>query len=100
MRKASAVSFSGKTVIVTGAAQGIGRAIADRFADEKASVIIADVDEAGGESTADSIRAAGGKARFVRCDVADSAAVNAVIADIVARDGRIDVLVNNAAVLD
>ena len=81
------MSFPGRTVIVTGAGQGIGRAIATRFAAEGASVVIADVDDAGGTATIDAICAAGQKARFVRCDVGSSEAVNALIADVRARRG-------------
>jgi glucose 1-dehydrogenase len=94
------VSFPGKTVIVTGASQGIGRAIAARFADEGAGAVIADVDQAAGQAAVDAIRASGGKARFLRCDVASSEAVNELLADVAANEGRLDVLVNNAAVLD
>ncbi len=64
--------LSGKTTVVTGAASGIGRAIAKRFAAEgAAAVVIADVNVAGGQATAEAISAAGSRGIFVECDVAD-----------------------------
>ena len=90
-----------KTVIITGGASGIGRAIARRFAAEGARVVIADMTEAvreGGEATRSLITAAGGTARFHRCDVASWADVDAVVTATVAEFGRLDVMVNNAAI--
>lgn len=86
-----------RTAIVTGAASGIGKAIAVRFAAEGAHVIVADVTETpreGGQSTVDAIREAGGTATFCRCDVTKAADIDAAVA----QAGRLDIMVNNAAV--
>lgn len=86
-----------RTAIVTGGASGIGKAIAIRFAEEGARVLVADiVDEPleGGDKTVDQIRAAGNKAEFVRCDVTKAEDLEAVVA----LAGRLDIMVNNAAV--
>jgi NAD(P)-dependent dehydrogenase (short-subunit alcohol dehydrogenase family) len=88
----------GKVAVVTGAASGIGRATALALATEGARVGIADVDEAGGEAVAARIREAGGEAFYRRTDVRSMAAVEAVLAEAADRHGRLDVLVNDAAV--
>ena len=90
--------FAGKTAIVTGAAVGIGRAIALRLASEGAFVTIADVKTDLGLETERAIRDAGGRARFVPCDVSQSAAVRAMVEAALAETGRLDVLVNNAGI--
>ncbi len=90
----------GKVVIVTGAAQGIGLACARRFARERAKVVVADINEKAGEAAAHGIRSDGGEAMFTACDVGDKAQVDALMAATVTRYGALDVLVNNAAVLD
>jgi NAD(P)-dependent dehydrogenase (short-subunit alcohol dehydrogenase family) len=89
-----------RTAIVTGAASGIGRAIARRFAGEGARVIIADVRAdpiEGGKPTHDLITAKGGEARFVKADVAIWEDVERLVQDTVAQYGRLDIMVNNAA---
>jgi 3-oxoacyl-[acyl-carrier protein] reductase len=85
-----------KVCIITGGAAGIGRATAERFAEEGATVIIADVNEDAGREAAAAI---GPTATFYKLNVADRAAVQAVVDDVVMKLGRIDVLVNNAGVL-
>lgn len=87
------------TAIVTGGSSGIGRAIARRFAAAGASVVIADIDEApreGGVPTVQAIEVDGGRAEFVACDVSAWEEVDALVGDVVARYGRLDVMVNNA----
>jgi len=89
--------LAGKTAIITGAGQGIGRGIARRFAAEGAAVVVAERDQALGAAVADELtRECGARAAFVRTDVADKAQIAAMVAAALAAFGRIDVLVNNA----
>jgi 2-hydroxycyclohexanecarboxyl-CoA dehydrogenase len=85
--------LANKVVLVTGAARGIGRAIVTRFAEEGATVAIADIEEAGAAKTA---REIGRGAVAVRIDVSDTVAIRAAVAAAVELIGPIDVLVNNA----
>jgi NAD(P)-dependent dehydrogenase (short-subunit alcohol dehydrogenase family) len=88
----------GRNALVTGAASGIGKAVALALAGEGACVIIADLNEQGGREVAAQIVEAGGSARAVACDVADEAAVEAAVMGVVEIEGRLDVMVNNAGI--
>ena len=88
-----------KIAIVTGAAHGIGRAIAEAFAREGAAVLMTDIDESAGEEAAAGIRKEGFIASFIRADVRSEADVAAVVRLASSKNGRIDVLVNNAALV-
>jgi NAD(P)-dependent dehydrogenase (short-subunit alcohol dehydrogenase family) len=90
--------LQGKIAVVTGGADGIGKATCERFAREGAAVVIADVNETKGNETAKAITAAGGKVLFVRTDVADEASIQQMVAAAVKAFGKIDILVNNAAI--
>ena len=90
--------LSGKIAIITGAGAGIGRATAELFAEEGATVVIAEQDEASGRSVADAIVKNGGKALFVKTDVADEASVKALAAQVEKSFKHVHILVNNAAV--
>jgi NAD(P)-dependent dehydrogenase (short-subunit alcohol dehydrogenase family) len=92
--------LAGKVAIVTGAAQGIGRACAERLAKEGAKVLLADVNTRKGGAAARDIAGGGGAAQFAACDVAKEADVNAAVAAALKAHGRIDVVVNNAGILD
>jgi NAD(P)-dependent dehydrogenase (short-subunit alcohol dehydrogenase family) len=87
--------MKGKVAIVTGAAQGIGAAYARHLASLGATVLVADLDEAGAKETAAGI---GGTAKAAHVDIADPDACETLANEVVAKDGRIDILVNNAAI--
>ena len=86
-----------KTAIVTGGANGIGRAIAELFATEGAAVFIPDLDKSAGEETVAGICKAGGKATLIHCDIASKQNVSQVVITAADATGRVDILCNNAA---
>jgi NAD(P)-dependent dehydrogenase (short-subunit alcohol dehydrogenase family) len=92
------LKFRGKVVLVTGAASGMGRAIATRFAAEGASVVLCDVLDAEGAAAAGEITATGGVALFSRLDVSSAAGWQATVEAALQRFQAIDVLINNAGI--
>ena len=84
--------------IVTGGGSGIGKATCELFAEEGAAVVVAEINPAGGQATAEAINSRGGQARFVQTDVADEESVRNMVGEAIDQFGRIDILVNNAAV--
>ena len=91
------MQLKGKVAIITGAARGIGRAIAERYANEGAKVVIADINEAGAQDVAIAI---GSGALGLRLDVTAQDSIDAMVARVVAECGGIDILVNNAGLFD
>jgi len=92
--------LAGKVAFITGGGGGIGRATAERFAEEGAKVVIAEINETLGEAAASAARSRGGNtsgdALFVRCDVRERVDVEAAFAETIKRFGRLDILHNNA----
>lgn len=91
-------SVRDRVVVITGAGQGIGRELARQFAEAGAIAIVADVVHDNAQKVKAEIELRGGRAWAVKVDVADESSVNAMIADVVAEFGRVDVLINNAAI--
>jgi len=91
--------FEGRVAIVTGAAKGMGQATAVELAEDGASVVVTDIDQAGMEETERLISSQGGKASFVLCDIQERTQVDELILGTKKKLGRIDILVNNAGLL-
>lgn len=94
------VSIPESVAVITGAASGMGRSIAHEFAAEGAAVVVVDVDEEGADEVAAEIEADGGEAISVYGDVTDQESVEEVVETTVEKFGTIDILCNNAGVLD
>lgn len=91
------MKLEGKVAIITGGARGIGRAIGERYADEGARVVVADILEREAEATAEAI----GRGAFAhRIDVTDQASIDGMVEAVVEKSGSIDILVNNAAIFN
>lgn len=89
-----------KVAVVTGAGRGLGRAIAEQYGREGASVICCDLDPVAAQAAADALGVAGGSAIAIPADVADRASVAALAEQALAAFGRIDIVCNNAGILD
>jgi len=95
------VRLDGKVCLVTGAGSGIGRATAIEMIRQGAeAVVVSDIDDAGGAETVELVEAEGGTAAYLHCDVSSSTEVRAMVEAVGERFGRLDVLHNNAAVVD
>jgi NAD(P)-dependent dehydrogenase (short-subunit alcohol dehydrogenase family) len=93
------MELAGKVAVVTGAASGIGSAMARALGQSGASVLVADVDAGGGTETVEAVEAAGGIASFTRTDVRELAEITAMLDTAVERFGGLDVLCNNAGIV-
>jgi len=88
--------LEGRAALITGAAEGIGRGMAIRFAKAGGAVLVADFNEEKGKATVDELLALGARAEFLKCDVTERAQVSDAVSTCVDRFGSIDILVNNA----
>ncbi len=87
-----------KVAIVTGAGRGIGKAVASHYVGEGATVVLAEIDEGLGNKLSDELNGAGATALFIKTDMNNLAEIDALVEQTKARFGRVDILVNNAAV--
>src|SRR4051812_15433523 len=91
--------FFDKVCVVTGAGSGIGRAIALRLSRERGKVLVVDLNEEHGRQTVDDIAAEHGESRFAKCNVGNPAEVRAAVDAAVEHWGKVDVVVNDAAMM-
>jgi 3-oxoacyl-[acyl-carrier protein] reductase len=99
VRRLGKVRFDGKVAVVTGAARGIGQAIALRLAQEGAGVVVVDVDLGRAQQVAQAIEGLGRKAMAISADVSDRKTVQRLVSEVFSLFGKIDVLVNNAGII-
>lgn len=92
------MSLQGKVAIVTGAAKGIGRGVAETFVERGARVVLVDWDEETGRATTEELAENGGEVHFMHCDVSQKDQVEAMVEEAHDKYGRIDILVNNAGI--
>jgi NAD(P)-dependent dehydrogenase (short-subunit alcohol dehydrogenase family) len=92
-------SLKNKVALITGGASGIGRATALLFVSEGAAVALVDLDEEGGRAVAAEIKAAGGQALFIRCDVSEGGECRRAVDETVSVFGGLDILFNNAGII-
>lgn len=92
-------NLQGKTALVTGAASGMGKAIARLYGQHGANVMLSDMDEAKGQAVVAELKAAGATARFFKADVGDPAQCQQLVRETVAAFGRLDIACNNAGIL-
>lgn len=88
--------LAGRAAVITGAADGIGLGMAERFVQAGAAVVLSDVDDAKGEAAAQALKAKGGRAVYQHCNVMEKSDVQALIARCVSEFGGVDIVVNNA----
>jgi NAD(P)-dependent dehydrogenase (short-subunit alcohol dehydrogenase family) len=99
VRKCENVNIEGKVAVVTGAGSGIGRATAVALGAAGASVLVADIDEAGGEETVGLVHDAGSKSEFIRTDVTEPRSIEAMLDAATAQFGGVDIVHNNAGLV-
>lgn len=98
LRTHPSLTLDGRTVVLTGASTGIGRAIARRLAEAGAKLFLGDILEAEGEALAREIREGGGEAEFLRADVGRSEDNDRLVARCIEKFGRLDILISNAGI--